>query len=328
MSYPTCVLRFAAFAAAAAFLPPLPADAQEKWPERPIRLIVPFAPGASTDNVARMLALRLSPRLGQSVVVDNRGGAGGIIGIETVAKAQPDGYTLLFASNTVVTNAAAEGKKLPYDPVKDLAPIGEAGSVPFMVVVPLTVKAATLADFIAQARAKPKSMSYGTGGVGTITHLATELFASSAKIELLHVPYKGVGAALPDLLAGRLQVLLFTVAAGTPHVRAGKARGLAVTSAQRSPLVPELPTVSEAGLPGARVEAWWGVLGPARLPAPLVKRLSGELNAVLESPDFRELLAREGATARAGTPESFGKLMRAELASWTRLIKEANIQMQ
>ena len=312
----------------AAAIIPLPAAAQGNWPERPIRLIVPFAPGASTDSVARMLALRLSPRLGQSVVVDNRGGAGGIIGIETVAKARPDGYTLLFASNTVVTNAAAEGKKLPYDPVRDLAPIGEAGSVPFMIVVPETVKAGTLADFIALARAKPKSMSYGTGGVGTITHLATELFASTAKIELLHVPYKGVGAAVPDLIAGRLQVLLFTVAAGTPHVRAGKARGLAVTSAQRSPLVPELPTVAEAGLPGARVEAWWGVLGPAGLPAPLVKRLSGELNAVLESVDFRELLAREGATARAGTPESFGKLMRPELASWTRLIKEANIQMQ
>ena len=316
-----------AIAAVAAIALPPQAGAQEKWPERPITLIVPFAPGASTDSVARMLAFRLSPRLGQSVVVDNRGGAGGIIGIETVAKAQPDGYTLLFASNTVVTNAA-EGKKLPYDPVKDLAPIGAAGSVPFMIVVPLTVKAATLADFIAQARAKPKSMSYGTGGVGTITHLATELFASTAKVELLHVPYKGVGAAVPDLLSGRLQVLLFTVAAGTPHVRAGKVRGLAVTSTQRSPLVPDLPTVSEAGLPGAQVEAWWGLLGPARLPAPLVNRLSSELNAVLVSADFRELLAREGAMARTGTPESFGNLMRSELARWSRLIKEANIQMQ
>ena len=171
MSYLPRVFRLAAIAAAAASMLPVQACAQEKWPERPIRLVVPFAPGASTDSVARMLALRLSPRLGQSVVVDNRGGAGGIIGIETVAKALPDGYTLLFASNTVVTNGAAEGKKLPYDPVKDLAPIGEAGSVPFMVVVPLTVKAATLADFIAQARAKPKSMSYGTGGVGTISRM-------------------------------------------------------------------------------------------------------------------------------------------------------------
>ena len=319
------VLRLAAIAVIAL---PFQAGAQGKWPERPIRMIVPFAPGASTDNVARMLALRLSPQLGQSVVVDNRGGAGGIIGIETVARSRPDGYTLLFASSTVVTNAAAEGKKLPYDPVKDLAAIGEAGSVPFMIVVPETVKAATLADFIAQARAKPKSMSYGTGGVGTITHLATELFASAAKVELLHVPYKGVGAAVPDLLAGRLQVLLFTVAAGTPHVRAGKVRGLAVTSTQRSPLVPDLPTAAEAGLQGFQVEAWWGLLGPARLPAPLVKRLNSELNAVLASPDFREMLALEGATARASTPESFDNFLRSELARWSRLIKEANIQMQ
>jgi tripartite-type tricarboxylate transporter receptor subunit TctC len=328
MSYSALPVRISVIVAIVALVLPLQAHAQGTWPERPIRLIVPFAPGASTDNVARMLALRLSPRLGQSVVVDNRGGAGGIIGIETVAKARPDGYTLLFASNTVVTNAAAEGRKLPYDPVKDLAPIGEAGSVPFMIVVPEIVRAATLSDFIAQARAKPKSMSYGTGGVGTITHLATELFAYSAKIELLHVPYKGVGAAVPDLLAGRLQVLLFTVAAGTPHVRSGKVRGLAVTSTQRSPLVPELPTASEAGLPGFQVEAWWGLLGPARLSGPLVKRLSDELNAVLVSPDFREMLAREGATARAGTPESFRNLMRSELTRWSRLITEANIQME
>jgi len=328
MTYVNCVFRLAATAAIAIVAFVLPAAAQGTWPERPIRLIVPFAPGASTDSVARTVASKLSARLGQPVVVDNRGGAGGIIGIETVAKAPSDGYTLLFASNTVVTNAAAEGKKLPYDPVKDLAPIGEAGSVPFLIVVPLTVKAATLADFIAQAKAKPKSMSYGTGGMGTITHLATELFAASAKIELLHVPYKGVGAALPDLLAGRLQVLLPTVAAGTPLVRAGKVRGLAVTSTQRSPLVSELPTAVEAGLPGFQVEAWWGMLGPARLSAEVIKRLNSELNAVLGSTEFRELLAREGASVRAGTPESFGKLMRSELASWSRLIKEANIQMQ
>lgn len=322
------ICRLAAIAAVTAVMFPLQAGAQGKWPERPLRLIVPFAPGASTDSVARMLAPKLSARLGQSVVVDNRGGAGGIIGIDTVVKALPNGYTLLFASSTVVTSAAARGKNLPFDPLKDLAPIGEAGSVPFMIVVPETLNAATLADFIKQAREKPRGMSYGTGGVGTITHLATELFASSAKIELLHVPYKGVGAAVPDLLAGRLQVLLFTVAAGAPHVRAGKVRGLAVTSTQRSPLVPDLPTASEAGLPGFQVEAWWGVLGPARLPEPIVKRLNSELNAVLVSADFRELLAREGATARSGTPESFRNFMRSELVRFSRLIKEAKIQMQ
>lgn len=328
MSYLTRVSRLAASVAIAAALLPLQSGAQGTWPERPIRLIVPFAPGASTDKVARMLASKLSARLGQNVVVDNRGGAGGNIGIESVVKALPDGHTLLFASTTVVTSAAAAGKNHPYDPVKDLTPIGEAGSVPFMIVVPETVRAATLADFIAQARAKPKSMGYGTGGVGTITHLATELFASAAKVELLHVPYKGVGAALPDLLAGRLQVLLPTVAVGMPYVRAGKVRGLAVTSAQRSPLAPDLLTAAEAGLPGFQVEAWWGVLGPARLPSPIVKRLNGELNAVLGSPDIREMLARDGATVRTSMPESFGNMLRSELARWSRLIKEANIQTE
>lgn len=306
---------------------PTPASAQGAWPERPIRLVVPFAPGASTDIVARILASRLSARLSQYVVVDNRGGAGGNIGIDAVVKAAPDGHTLLFTSTTVVT-AAAGGKNLPYDPFRDLTPIGEAGAVPFMIVVNEVIKVATLADFITLARARPKAMSYGTGGVGTITHLATELFAAAAKIELLHVPYKGVGVALPDLLAGRLQVLLPTAAVGLPYVRAGRVRGLAVTSAQRTPLAPDLPTAIEAGLPSVQVEAWWGVLGPARLPLPVVTRINSEINAALGSPEVREILAREGATARTSTPDSFGKFMRAELARWSRLIKDANIHAQ
>jgi len=314
-------------ALAACALLPLHAAARSAWPERPIRLIVPFAAGASTDSVARMLASRLSSRLGQTVVVENKGGAGGSIGTDMVVKAPPDGYTLLFASTTIITGAA-EGKKLPYDPLKDLVPIAEVGAVPFVIVVPPSVSATTLPEFIAQARAKPKSISYGTGGVATITHLATEYFASAAKLELVHIPYKGVGEAYADLLAGRLQLLLPTTAVGIPQIRAGKVRGLAVTSAQRSPLAPELPTAAEAGLPGFQVQAWWGVLGPARLPANIVKRLNDEINAVLALPDVREGLAREGASAHPGAPEALGELMRSELGRWTRLIKDANIQTQ
>jgi tripartite-type tricarboxylate transporter receptor subunit TctC len=318
------ILRRAALAAGLAATLPLAAMAQTAWPERSIKLVVPFAPGASTDSVARLLASKLSTRLGQSVVVENKSGAGGSIGTDAVVKSQPDGYTLLFASSTVVTTAAS-GKKLPYDPVKDLVPIGETGSVPFLIVVPPTSSAMTLSDLIAQARAKPGAFSYGTGGVATITHLGTEYFASAAKLQLLHVPYKGVGEALPDLMTGRLQLLMPTVAVGLPQIRAGKMRGLAVTSAQRSPLAPEVPTTAESGLPGFQVEAWWGILGPAKLPTPIVKRLNEEINTVLAMPEVRDAMAREGATARSSTPEAFGDMMRSELSRWTRLIKDANI---
>ena len=303
---------------------PLQALAQAPWPDRPIRMIVPFAAGASTDGVARLLASKLAVRLGQPVVVENRGGAGGSIGTDAVVKAAPDGYTLLFASSTIVTTAAS-GKKLPYDPVKDLTPIGETGSVPFLIVVPPAVSASSLSELISLARAKPGTFSYGTGGVATITHLGTEMFASAARVQLLHVPYKGVGEALPDLLSGRLQLLLPTMAVGLPQIRAGKVRGLAVTSLRRSPLAPEIPTAAESGLPGFEVEAFWGVLGPVRLPAPIVKRLNDEINAVLAMPDVRESLAREGATARSSTPEAFGEKMKTELVRWTRLIKDAHI---
>jgi tripartite-type tricarboxylate transporter receptor subunit TctC len=317
-------MRRAALVATIAAILPLAALAQAAWPERPIKLVVPFAPGASTDSVARLLASKLSTRLGQSVVVENKSGAGGSIGTDAVVKAQPDGYTLLFASSTVVTTAAS-GKKLPYDPIRDLVAIGETGSVPFLIVVPPSSSATTLSDLIAQARAKPGTFSYGTGGVATITHLGTEYFASAAKLQLLHVPYKGVGEALPDLMTGRLQLLMPTVAVGLPQIRAGKMRGLAVTSAQRSPLAPEIPTAAEAGLPGFQVEAWWGILGPARLPLPIVKRLNEEINTVLAMPEVRDAMTREGATARSSTPEAFGDMMRSELSRWTRLIKDANI---
>lgn len=317
--------RRAVLALCAAACLPWQAQAQGTWPERPIRLIVPFAAGASTDSVARLLATKLAERLGKPVVVDNKGGAGGAIGTDMVAKSAPDGYTLLFTSTSVVTSAAAS-KKSSYDPVKDLTAISEAGSVPFLVAVPNSSTATTLAEFVAQARAKPGSISYGTGGIASITHLASELLATSAKLDLVHVPYKGVAEALPDLMAGRLQLLLPTLAVGVPQIRAGKLRGLAVTSAQRSPFAPELPTAAEAGVPGLQVEAWWGVLGPARLSAAVVKRLNEEINAVLTQSDFKEALAKEGATARASTSEAFGEKVRTELVRWTRLIKDANIQ--
>jgi tripartite-type tricarboxylate transporter receptor subunit TctC len=314
-------------AAAASALLPLQAAAQAQWPGKPIKLVVPFAPGGSNDNIARALSAKLSARLGQSVVVDNRGGAGGTIGTDLVAKSPADGYTLLFASTSITTNAAS-GKKLPYDLVKDLAPIGEIASTPFAVVVSNDTKAGTLREYIDLARAKPRSISYGSAGVGGINHLGTELFASAAKVELVHVPYKGIGPAFTDLIGGDLQMLLPSLASVTEHIRSGRMRALAVTGAERSPLAPEIPTASEAGLPGFQLEVWFGLLGPARMPAAVVERLNRELNAVLELPEVKEVLARDAATPKPGTPDQFGSLIQSDITRWARLIKDTGIQVE
>lgn len=317
----------AALAACAIALNPGSASAQAGWPSRPIKLVVPFAPGGSNDIIARVLATRLGEKIGQPVIVENKGGAGGTIGTDLVAKSPPDGYTLLLASTSITTNAAT-GKKLPYELVKDLDPIGQVGAGAFVVVVSNEVKAKTLAEFIALAKASPKTITYGTAGTGGINHLGTELLASAANIELVHIPYKGIGPAFTDLMGGNLQMSLPTLASAMTFIQSGKMRGLAVTGAQRSPLAPQLPTASEAGLPDFKLEVWWGILGPAKLPPPLLKRLNTELNAVLNQPDVREVLEREGASPRPGTPEEFGNLIRFDLARWTKLIKDAHIQTE
>lgn len=330
MSLLKCVTRRAVLAAAiaaAGALLPLPVGAEAAWPNHLIKLVVPFAPGGSNDIIARVLASKLGTRLGQSVVVENKPGAGGTIGTDYVAKSTPDGYTILFVSTSITTNAAS-GKNLPYDLVKDLQPIGEVAAGAFVVVVSNDLKATTFREFIDLARAKPNSISYGTAGIGGINHLGTELLASEAKIQLVHVPYKGIGPAFTDLMAGRLQMALPSIASATQYIHSGKMRGLAVTSAKRSPLAPELPTVSEAGLPGFQLEVWWGLVGPARMPGPVVKRLNDELNAVLALPEMQEVLAREGGTPQPSTPEAFGKLIASDFVRWSKLIKDAHIQVE
>lgn len=309
----------------AAVLMPALASAQSAWPNHPIKLVVPFPPGGSNDNIARMVANKLDTRLRQPIIVENKTGAGGTIGALSVAKAPPDGYTLLLASTTIATSTASS--KRAYDPVKDLQPIGEIGAGPLAIVVSNNLKVTTLHEFIALARARPKTINYGSGGTGAMNHLGIELFASAAKIELVHVPYRGVSPAFTDLLAGNLQMLLPSLPSVTPYIDSGKIRGLAVTGAERSPLAPELPTAAEAGLPGFELEVWWGLLGPAGLPVPVLDRLNQELNAVLALSDVRELLAREGATPRPGTPEDLGKLIRFELTRWGQLIRDAHIEI-
>jgi tripartite-type tricarboxylate transporter receptor subunit TctC len=309
----------------AALVPSL-AHAQS-WPTRPIKLIVPFATGGSNDSIARITAEKLGARLGQPIIVENKGGAGGTIGTDFVAKSAPDGYTLLLASTSITSNVAA-GKKLPYDLVKDLQPIGEVAAGPFVVVVSNALNVTTLQQFIDLARAKPKTINYGSAGVGGLNHLGTEFLASTAKMQLTHVPYKGMSPALTDLMGGNLQMALPTVASYSPFLKSGKMRALAVTGAQRSPLAPDLPTVSEAGLPGFRLENWWGLLGPAGMPPAVVKRLNEELNAALASPEVRDLLAREGAVPQPTTPEELRSLVRSEIARWGKVIKDGNIQIE
>ena len=323
----TSIARRALLAAAAGTLLPRHAQAQAPWPSKPIKLIVPFAAGGSNDNIARLLGTKLGARLGQPVIVDNKGGGGGTIGTDIVAKSPADGYTLLFVSASLTTNAAS-GKKLPYDPINDLQPIGQVASSPFAIVVANDVKANTLPEFIALARARPRTINYGSAGIGGINHLGTELFASAAKIQLTHVPYKGISLAFTDLLGGSLQMLVPSLASVNQQIKAGKMRALAVTGAQRSPLALEIPTASEAGLPGFQLEVWFGLMGPARMPPAIVTRLNQELNAVLALPDVKELLAGEGASPQPTTPEQFGALIRSDLMLWTRLIKEQNIHVE
>jgi tripartite-type tricarboxylate transporter receptor subunit TctC len=285
-------------------------------------MIVPFGPGASTDTIARFIAAKLSVRLGQQLVVENKVGAGGAIGTAFVAAQPADGYTLLFQSSPYMT-APLLSRKAAYDPIKDLLPVGMVGSGPFMIVVGNDVKASSVLELIALARSK--ELSYGSAGVGTFNHLGGELFARLADVKLLHVPYTGLGPAITDFLGGTTQMLVASFPAALPHVRASKMRVLAVTGRERSPLLPSVPTVSEAGVPGYQLEAWWGLLAPPGLPAPILRRLNDELNAIIASPETAELLARDGATPRPGSPDDFGNAIRTEVPKWRTLIREANI---
>jgi tripartite-type tricarboxylate transporter receptor subunit TctC len=304
----------------------LPAVAQP-YPSKAVRMIVPYPPGGGNDTLARLFAAKLSDRMGQQFVVENRPGAGAMIGTEAAAKSAPDGYTILLSS--IATHALSPNlySRVPYDPVKDFAPITLLGIAPTVLVVPADLPARNLQEFIAAAKAKPGALAYASGGNGTPPHINAEVFKSVAGIDLLHVAYKGGGPALVDLMAGRVQAMLDTAASAMPHVRSGKLRAIAISAPRRSPELPDLPTFAEAGLPQYDTNAWYSMHAPAGTPPEIVRRLNAELVAILKDP---EILARfkQLATDPVGnSPEEFAAFVRAELDKYARIIKAAGIKL-
>jgi tripartite-type tricarboxylate transporter receptor subunit TctC len=300
------------------------AHAQESYPSKPVRFILPFPPGGPTDILGRLISDRLSAQLGQPVVTENRGGAGGNVGAEAAAKSAPDGYTIVLVAPSLAISPTLY-TKLNYDPVKDLTPISLVATVP-NVVVTQTAHPATLREFIAAAKAKPGVMNFGSGGSGTSNHLAGELFNILAGTKLTHVPYKGVNLAMQDVMAGRIDLVVIGVPAAAPHVKAGKLRALAVIAPQRLPALPEVPTVTEAGLPGFEVTTWYGILAPAGTPRPIIARLNAELVKAMHSPEMKERLAGIGTDAVTTTPEEFAAYIQAEIAKWGDVIRKANLR--
>jgi tripartite-type tricarboxylate transporter receptor subunit TctC len=293
----------------------------QSWPDKPIRFLCPFPAGGAADVVTRMLSLKYTEALGRQVVVDNRAGAGGNIGVELAARAVPDGHTILLASSSNFAFAPSLEANLPYDPLRDFAPIALAVLVPNILVAHPSVPVQSVKDLIALAKASP--------GTGTTSHLIGELFARSAGIKLVHIPYKGGAPASNDLLGGHVQLLFGSVSTSLPHVKAGRLKALGVTSARRSEAAPEVPTLAESGLPGFEVVQWFGVTAPAATPAAIVKRLNAETVRALAAADFREGLIRQGLDpAAANSPQQFGTYMRDEIARWARFFKEAGLKLE
>lgn len=297
------------------------AQSAENYPARPIRLVVPFPPGGSTDFVARVVALSLTDRLGQSVVADNRPGAGGNIGTDLVAKAPPDGYTLLWANVAPVAINTSLYRKLPYDPAKDFSPITLAAVFPNVIVVQASFPAKSVKELIALARAKPDQLTYASAGNGSSTHLAPELLKAMAGIRMQHVPYKGGGPALVAVMSGEVSMYFSSVPGAMPHVQSGKMHALGVTSLARSPALPNVPTIAESGLPGFEAINWNGVLAPAHMPAPLVAKLHKEIAALLASPEVKGKLLAQGAEPAPMTPQKFAAYIATETTKWAKIVK-------
>jgi tripartite-type tricarboxylate transporter receptor subunit TctC len=294
------------------------------WPEKPVKIVVPFAAGGTTDVVARQLAQKLSEAWGQSVVVENRAGAGGNIGADVVAKSAPDGYTLLMTSGSIVTANQYMYKNMGFDPVKDLAPITNVGSGPQVIVVANGLPAKDLKEFIAYAKANPKKVNFGSAGVGTQTHLAGENLAYSAGLELVHVPYKGEAAALTDLVGEQIQMVPANFTAALPQVQGGRVRCLAVTSRERHPQLKDCPAAGEV-IPGFVNDGWWGLMAPAGTPREIIDKIQRDSATILNTAEFRESFAKQGVVPVANKPDELAAAIRAEARTWEKVIRERGL---
>ena len=304
--------------------PALAADAPKQYPNRPVRLIVPFPPGGSNDILGRFMAAKLTERFGQQVIVDNRPGADGIIGTDLAARSNPDGYTLLIVSTSYSMNPGIH-KKMPFDPVKDLAPIAMIGTGPNAIVVNPGFPVKTVKDLVAAAKANPGQINYASSGIGGFNHFGGELFKSTAGVDMTHVPYKGGGPAMIDIIAGHVPVLFSTLTQVLPHQRSGKLRVIATGGPKRSPALPDVPTVIESGV-NYEVTIWWGVLGPKGLPPALANELNTTIAGILGEPETKKRLATEAAEPLIVSPAEFGQIIQKDIAKWTKVARDAKME--
>ena len=297
----------------------------QEYPAKPVRIVVPSAAGGSSDTLGRVIAERLRDRLGQPIVIENRPGAGQMIGADVVAKSAPDGYTLIFLGGTFTTSAAMQ-PKLPFDPINDLTGVAMAGESPFMLVVHPSVPAKSTKELIAFARARPGQLNFASAGTGSITHLVTELFASMAHVKIMHVPYKAGAPAATDLVGGHVEMMIGSMPLLAHHVKAQRLRGLAVTSAKRSPLTPELPTIAEAAIPNYRSSQWWGMLAPAKAPRDAIARVNAEMRQILTTEEVKSRLAQEGAEPVTMSPDAFTATIKNEVTNWRKIVKQLDLK--